>query len=137
MTLVTPVLRLTNAFILRQPLFFFSFKPKTYRMLTVISFVGFTLFVAFFSWYKLRKENLGSKDGYFLGGRSLTGGVIAGAVTVGERAWIGVGAVVRDHLAIGEGAVVAAGAVVVKAVPAHTLVAGVPAAIVRDGVDGF
>lgn len=49
-------------------------------MLTVISFVGFTLFVAFFSWYKLRKENLSSKDGYFLGGRSLTGGVIAGSM---------------------------------------------------------
>ena len=49
-------------------------------MLTAISFVGFTLFVAFFSWYKLRKENLRSKDGYFLGGRSLTGGVIAGSM---------------------------------------------------------
>ncbi|GAA0880581.1 solute:sodium symporter family transporter [Algoriphagus jejuensis] len=49
-------------------------------MLTVISFVGFTLFVAVFSWYKLRKENLRSKDGYFLGGRSLTGGVIAGSM---------------------------------------------------------
>ena len=49
-------------------------------MLTVISFVGFTLFVAIFSWYKLRKENLSSKDGYFLGGRSLTGGVIAGSM---------------------------------------------------------
>jgi SSS family solute:Na+ symporter len=49
-------------------------------MLTIISFVGFTLFVAFFSWYKLRKENLRSKDGYFLGGRSLTGGVIAGSM---------------------------------------------------------
>jgi len=49
-------------------------------MLTVISFVGFTLFVALLSWYKLRKENLRSKDGYFLGGRSLTGGVIAGSM---------------------------------------------------------
>ncbi|MBN7811321.1 solute:sodium symporter family transporter [Algoriphagus sp. H41] len=49
-------------------------------MLTLISFVGFTLFVALFSWYKLRKENLRSRDGYFLGGRSLTGGVIAGSM---------------------------------------------------------
>lgn len=49
-------------------------------MLTVISFVGFTLFVAFFSWYKLRNENLRTKDGYFLGGRTLTGGVIAGSM---------------------------------------------------------
>lgn len=49
-------------------------------MLTVISFVGFTLFVAFFSWYKLRKDDIDSRDGYFLGGRTLTGGVIAGSM---------------------------------------------------------
>ena len=49
-------------------------------MLTVLTFVGFTLFVAFFSWYKLRNENLKSREGYFLGGRSLTGGVIAGSM---------------------------------------------------------
>lgn len=49
-------------------------------MLTLISFLGFTLFVAFYSWFRLRKENLHSKDGYFLGGRTLTGGVIAGSM---------------------------------------------------------
>jgi SSS family solute:Na+ symporter len=49
-------------------------------MLTAISFVGFTLFVALYSWYKLRKENLQSKEGYFLGGRTLTGGIIAGSM---------------------------------------------------------
>lgn len=49
-------------------------------MLTTISFVGFTLFVALYSWYKLRKENLQSKEGYFLGGRTLTGGIIAGSM---------------------------------------------------------
>ncbi|MFC4872798.1 solute:sodium symporter family transporter [Negadavirga shengliensis] len=49
-------------------------------MLTVITFVGFTLFVAFFSWYKLRKDDVSSREGYFLGGRTLTGGVIAGSM---------------------------------------------------------
>lgn len=49
-------------------------------MLTVISFVGFTLLVAFLSWYKLRKDDMSSKDGYFLAGRTLTGGVIAGSM---------------------------------------------------------
>ncbi|WP_114749112.1 solute:sodium symporter family transporter [Pleomorphovibrio marinus] len=49
-------------------------------MLTVISFVGFTLFVALFCWYKLRNDNINTRDGYFLGGRSLTGGVIAGSM---------------------------------------------------------
>jgi solute:Na+ symporter, SSS family len=49
-------------------------------MLTALSFIGFTLFVAFFSWYRLRKDDISSKDGYFLGGRTLTGGVIAGSM---------------------------------------------------------
>jgi len=49
-------------------------------MLVVISFVGFTLFVAFLSWYKLRKDDISSKEGYFLAGRTLTGGVIAGSM---------------------------------------------------------
>lgn len=65
------------------------------------------------------------------------GAIVAGAVRIGARAWIGAGAVVRDHLTIGEGAVIAAGAVVVRSVPPRTLVVGVPAAVGRDGVDGY
>jgi solute:Na+ symporter, SSS family len=49
-------------------------------MLTVITFVGFTAFVAFYAWFRLRKDKLDSSDGYFLGGRSLTGIVIAGSM---------------------------------------------------------
>lgn len=49
-------------------------------MLTIFSFIGFTAFVAIFSWYKLRNDKLSSRDGYFLGGRSLTGVVIAGSM---------------------------------------------------------
>ncbi|MCK4992970.1 MAG: hypothetical protein KAS29_20875, partial [Bacteroidales bacterium] len=49
-------------------------------MLTVLTFVGFTAFVAIYVWWKLRKEPLDSKDGFFLGGRSLTGVVIAGSM---------------------------------------------------------
>src|SRR5699024_6049412 len=41
------------------------------------SFMAYTLFVMWFSWYKTRGHDLGSSDGYFLGGRSLTGIVIA------------------------------------------------------------
>ena len=36
--------------------------------------------MALYSWWKLRKDNLKSQDGYFLGGRSLTGVVIAGSM---------------------------------------------------------
>ena len=49
-------------------------------IITLISFLLFTGAVAFFTWYKLRKTNLNSSTGYFLGGRSLTGVVIAGSM---------------------------------------------------------
>lgn len=49
-------------------------------MLTVITFVGFTAFVAIYVWLRLRKEHMDTSDGFFLGGRSLTGVVIAGSM---------------------------------------------------------
>jgi SSS family solute:Na+ symporter len=49
-------------------------------MMTILSFLGFTAFVAFYAWFRLRKDKLDSSDGYFLGGRSLTGIVIAGSM---------------------------------------------------------
>ncbi|NNG08949.1 MAG: solute:sodium symporter family transporter, partial [Arenibacter sp.] len=49
-------------------------------MIILTSFVLFTGGVAFFTWYSLRKTNLASMDGYFLGGRSLSGMVIAGSM---------------------------------------------------------
>lgn len=44
------------------------------------SFLLFTGVVALVTWLSLRKSNLSSSDGYFLGGRSLTGPVIAGSM---------------------------------------------------------
>ncbi len=49
-------------------------------MLTFISFLAFTGFVALYASWKLRKQNLQTQDGYFLGGRSLTGVIIAGSM---------------------------------------------------------
>jgi len=65
------------------------------------------------------------------------GANLAGALVVGEGAYVGVGAVIRDHLTIGPGSVVAAGAVVVKNVEANTLVGGVPAQVLKTGVEGL
>lgn len=48
--------------------------------LTILSFLAFTGFVAFYAWFRLRKDQLDSSDGFFLGGRSLTGIVIAGSM---------------------------------------------------------
>ncbi|MEM9325367.1 MAG: solute:sodium symporter family transporter [Bacteroidota bacterium] len=49
-------------------------------MATLFGFLLFTGFVIFYSFWRLRKENLSSQDGYYLGGRSLTGVVIAGSM---------------------------------------------------------
>ena len=46
----------------------------------ILSFLGFTLLVALISYLKSRKTNEKTSDGYFLGGRSLTGVVIAGSL---------------------------------------------------------
>ncbi|MEX0289418.1 MAG: solute:sodium symporter family transporter [Flavobacteriaceae bacterium] len=48
--------------------------------MTFITFILFTAFVAFYATWKLRRDRLNTKDGYFLGGRSLTGIVIAGSL---------------------------------------------------------
>ncbi|AUC15252.1 solute:sodium symporter family transporter [Tenacibaculum sp. SZ-18] len=49
-------------------------------MLGILSFIGFTLIVAVVSWTATRNTNEQTSDGYFLGGRSLTAGVIAGSL---------------------------------------------------------
>jgi SSS family solute:Na+ symporter len=45
-----------------------------------LTFIGFTALVAIISYYKTRNTEESSSDGYFLGGRSLTAGVIAGSL---------------------------------------------------------
>lgn len=46
----------------------------------ILTFLGFTALVALISYLATRSTNETSKDGYFLGGRSLTGIVIAGSL---------------------------------------------------------
>ncbi len=55
-------------------------------------------------------------------------------ITIGDGCWIGANATILGGVTIGSGAVVAAGAVVTADVAPHTLVGGVPAHIIRDGI---
>lgn len=50
------------------------------NILAIGSFIFFTVLVAVISWYFTKDENLETNTGYFLGGRSLSGVVIAGSL---------------------------------------------------------
>ena len=58
-------------------------------------------------------------------------GVSTTPVTIEDDVWIGANAVILPGVTIGEHCVVAAGAVVTKDVPPHSLVAGVPAKVIK------
>ncbi|MCB6839478.1 2,3,4,5-tetrahydropyridine-2,6-dicarboxylate N-acetyltransferase [Weissella viridescens] len=85
--------------------------------------------------------------GAVLGGRALVGkhshiganAVLAGVVEpasaqpvhVGDNVLVGAGAVIIEGVQVGDNAVVAAGAIVTDDVPANTVVAGVPAKVIK------
>ena len=58
-------------------------------------------------------------------------GITAEGIAIADDVWIGAGAIITDGVRIGQGAVVAAGAVVTKDVPPHTVVAGIPARVLK------
>ncbi len=56
------------------------------------------------------------------------------SVIIGNHVWIGSRAMILKGVKIGDGAVIAAGAVVTKDVPPYSLVAGVPAEVIKKFV---
>ena len=64
------------------------------------------------------------------------GAHLAGGVQIRRGAHIGVGASVAPGVVVGRDAIVGAGAVVINDVPAGTIVAGVPARLIEEVVDG-
>ncbi|MCU0474307.1 MAG: acyltransferase [Bacteroidales bacterium] len=56
---------------------------------------------------------------------------IKGSITLEQDCWLGAGVIIMPNITIGKGAIVGSGAVVTKNVPAYTVVAGVPAKIIK------
>lgn len=70
------------------------------------------------------------------GGLKITDHVIRdeheiGSIVVDDSAWIGAQAIILPGITIGRGSVIAAGSIVTENVPAYTVVAGVPAKIIK------
>ena len=59
-------------------------------------------------------------------------GVSTSPVTIEDDIWIGANATILSGVKIGQHSVIAAGAVVTKDVPPHSLVAGVPAKVIKQ-----
>lgn len=59
-----------------------------------------------------------------------------GEVVIGEKSWIGAGAIIMDGIKIGKGVIVGAGSVVTKDVPDYAVIAGIPARILRIRGEG-
>ena len=59
-------------------------------------------------------------------------GISTKPVIIGNDIWVGANAVILPGVTIGDHSVIAAGAIVTKDVPPHSLVAGVPAKVIKQ-----
>ena len=89
-------------------------------MVGILSFLGFTVLVAIIAYFATRTTDETSSDGYFLGGRSLTAGVIAGSLlltNLSTEQIVGLnGSAYKDGLSVMAWETLAAIAMVVTAV---------------------
>ncbi|WP_304440363.1 MULTISPECIES: DapH/DapD/GlmU-related protein [Mycobacteriaceae] len=70
-------------------------------------------------------------SGHPLGPAERRRGITSAPIRVGRNVWIGASALIMQGVTVGADAVVGAGAVVTRDVPARTLVAGVPARVIK------
>lgn len=68
-------------------------------------------------------------------GSSMQSDISKEKTKIGNDVWIGNGAIVINGVTIGDGAIIGAGAVVTKDIPPYSIVAGVPAKVLRMRFD--
>ena len=56
-------------------------------------------------------------------------------VVIEDNVWIGTGSVILKGVTIGEGSVVAANSLVTRSIPPYSIAMGVPAKIIKSGID--
>jgi acetyltransferase-like isoleucine patch superfamily enzyme len=59
-------------------------------------------------------------------------GVTKQTVNIGNNCWLGAGTIILAGVTIGNGCVIAAGSLVTKSVPANSIVAGIPAKVIKN-----
>ena len=59
-------------------------------------------------------------------------GVTKQAVVIGNNCWLGAGCTILSGVTVGDGCVIAAGSIVTKSVPPNSVVAGVPAKVIKN-----
>ena len=65
----------------------------------------------------------------------IAGGKESGAIKIGDKVWIGTGVTILKGVKLGDGCVVAAGAVVTRSFPPKSLIGGIPAKLLKEGVE--
>ncbi len=55
-------------------------------------------------------------------------------ITIGNHVWIGSNAIILKGVTVGDNAIIAAGSVVTKDVPENSMVAGVPAKVIKENI---
>lgn len=78
-----------------------------------------------------RESSIRDYDGHYLDTPSYR---TSKPIWIGDDVWIGCGALIMKGVTVGDGAVIAAHSVVTKDVPAHSIVAGNPATVIRENV---